>query len=121
MTDVLVRTRTVVVKGGAGRVATSAGGCEEVVDCCWVWWYLLLQQEIVMPITRVINWWGERCRLMSSSLLWSSSLLMSLQPATETASEVASLAEDIAVLQDAEQVVDDLDLVDTVGEHYGSG
>ncbi len=47
--------------------------------------------------------------------------MVSVQPATETASEVANLAEDKAELGDAEQVVDDLDLVDTVGEHYGSG
>ena len=92
-----------------------------MVDCCWVWWYLLLQQEIVMPITRVINWWGERCRLMSSSLLWSLSLLESLQPATETASELAGLAEDKAELQAAEQVVDDPDLACKAEEHYGSG
>ena len=74
-----------------------------------------------MPITRVINWWGERCRLMSSSLLWSLSLLVLVQPATETASEVANLAEDKAELHGAEQVVHDLDLVGKAEEHYGSG
>ena len=73
-----------------------------------------------MPITRVINWWGERCRLMSSSLLWSSSLLVSLQPATETASEVAIQAEDKVEVQVAEQILRDLDLVGKAGEHYGS-
>ena len=44
-----------------------------------------------------------------------------VQPATETASEVINLAEDKAELHGAEQIVHDLDLVDKVVEHYGSG
>ena len=44
-----------------------------------------------------------------------------VQLATETASEVANLAEDKAELHGAEQIVHDQDLVDEVGEHYGSG
>ncbi len=43
-----------------------------------------------------------------------------LQPATETASEVAIQAEDKAELQVAEQILRDLDLVGKAGEHYGS-